>query len=120
MQQDFLYIANLGTYEAIRGLKATNRQDFETSMDRVGKRAKYAKDHLKMCTTAPPNGLGIEESTILATPETKALQQYVALLLDTAVKENWVMSVVAMIPCIQVSLLSSYVHGLLISGSLTT
>jgi thiaminase len=120
MQQDFLYITKLGIYEANRGLKATNTLDFETSMDRVGKRAKYAKDHLKMCTTAPPNGLGIEESTILATPETEALQQYVALLLDAADKENWVMSVVAMIPCIQVSPLSSYVHGLLISGSLTT
>ena len=73
-------------------------------MDRVGKRAIYAKDILKVCTTAPPNGLGIEESTVFATPETGALQQYVALLLDAADKENWVMSAVAMIPCIQVSL----------------
>ena len=104
MQQDFLYVAKLPTYEAHRGLKATNTKDFGISMDRVGKRAIYAKDILKVCTTAPPNGLGIEESTVFATPETGALQQYVALLLDAADKENWVMSAVAMIPCIQVSL----------------
>ena len=120
MQQDFLYIVKQCQYEADRGLKATNTKDFETSMDRVGKRASYGKDLLKTCTTAPPNGLGIQDSVVLATPATDALKRYITLLIDAANNQNWVMSLVAMIPCIQVGHLSFCARWLLISGSRIT
>ena len=77
------------------------------SMDKVGKRAAYAKDLLKMCTTAPPTGLGIKDSDVIATHETKALVQYIDLLTSAANTQNWVMSMVATVPCIQVSPLTS-------------
>ena len=71
-------------------------------MGRVGRRAGYGKDLLKTCTTAPPDGLGIQDSVVLATPATDALERYIAFLIDAANSQNWVMSLVAMIPCIQV------------------
>ena len=120
MQQDFLYIVKQCQYEADRGLKATDTKNFETSMDRVAKRANYGKDLLKTCTTKPPDGLAIKDSVVLATPETDALKRYIALLIEAANNQNWVMSLVATIPCIQVGHLSSCVYGVSISCSLIT
>jgi thiaminase len=89
-------------------------------MDRVVKRANFGKDLLKTCTTAPPTGLGIADSVVLATPATTALKDYIALLIAAANNQTWVISMAATIPCIQVGLPSSCVHRSFISGSLTT
>ena len=120
MQQDFLYIVKQCQYEAERGLKAKNTSGFQESMHRVNKRTVYGETLLNTCTAAPPNGLGIADSVVLATPQTQALRDYITLLINAANNQNWIMSLVAMIPCIQVSFLSSCVHGLLINGSLIT
>ena len=89
-------------------------------MGRVSRRTTYGGVFLDTCTAALPNGLGIPDSVVLATPETQALSDYITLLFSAAKNQNWVMSLVAMIPCIQVSLLQSCVHGLLINSSLIT
>jgi thiaminase len=120
LQQDFLYIVHQCQYEADRGLKATNATDFGISMDKVVKRANYGKELLKTCTDAPPTGLGIADSVVLATPATTALKNYIALLIAAANEQNWVMSLVATVPCIQVSHPPFCAYGLFIGGSLTT
>ncbi|KAF9785126.1 hypothetical protein BJ322DRAFT_1061478 [Thelephora terrestris] len=101
MRQDFLYILNLCHWEAERGLKALNQASFGISMKKVASRAGYSTDLLSTCTAASPYGLGISDSVVLATSATTALQNYIALLTTTASEENWVMCLVAMIPCIQ-------------------
>jgi thiaminase len=120
MQQDFLYIVHQCQYEADRGLKATTSVDFGTSMDRVVKRANFGKDLLATCTTAPPTGLGIKDSVVLATPATTALKDYIALLIAAANNQTWVISMAATIPCLQVSLPSSCVRRSFTSDSLIT
>ena len=88
-------------------------------MDKVGKRAAYAKDLLKTCTTAPPTGLGIRDFDVITTPKTKALTRYITLLVDAATMQNWVMSMVAMVPCVQVSPVPSCTRHPLISGGIS-
>ena len=88
-------------------------------MDKVGKRAAYAKDLLKTCTTAPPTGLGIKDSDVISTHATKALIQYIDLLTNAANTQNWVMSMVAMVPCVQVNPLTSRTYRPLISGGIS-
>jgi len=101
MRQDFLYIVKQCHYEADRGLKATDTWDFKESMSRVKKRAGYGEGLLETCTAEPPNGLGITDSDVLATSATEALNAYIALLVKAANNQSRVMSLVAMIPCIQ-------------------
>ena len=85
-------------------------------MDKVGKRAAYAKDLLKTCTSAPPTGLGIKDSDVISTHATKALTQYINLLVNAATTQNWVMSMVAMVPCVQVSPVPPRTHHPLIGA----
>ena len=82
-------------------------------MQRVKDNSDYASDILQTCTDQPPNGLGIGDSIVLGTPETRALQEYTDYQISIANTTNWVLSLVAMIPCIQVCLLPFRVHGLL-------
>ena len=102
IQQDFLYLVKQCQYEADRGLKTTTTKDFKESITRVKKSAGYGEGLFNTCTTVPPEGLGIKDSVVLETPATPALNNYIALLTKAANNQNWVMSLVAMIPCIQV------------------
>lgn len=111
MQQDFLYCVKLCQYEADHGLKATDGTDFGTSLDRVAKRGNYVKEILETCTITPPNGLGIKDYSVLTTPPTEALIRYIVLLQNAADAENWAVAMVAMIPCVQVSLVLSRIHS---------
>ena len=90
------------TYEADRAGKATRSADFETSTERVASDASYAKDALATCTSAPPNGLSIKDSSALQARVTEALKTYTDFQISTASTTSWVLALVAMIPCIQV------------------
>ena len=66
------------------------------------KRANSAADLFKICTDPKPDGLGIQDSVVLGTNASPVLDEYTKFLNDVAKKENWVKSLVAMIPCVQV------------------
>ncbi|KAF7794355.1 hypothetical protein EIP86_005489 [Pleurotus ostreatoroseus] len=101
LQQDFLYCVRLMNYEADRSSRAINSAEFDTSADRVADNAGYAKGGLVTCTAAPPEGLGIKDVNVLTAPPTKALTSYTDFQIQTATDRNWVLSLVAMVPCIQ-------------------
>lgn len=90
------------TYEADRAGKAANSADFDTSTERVASDASYANEALAACTSAPPNGLSIKDSNALQARVTHALKTYTDFQVSTADTANWVLALVAMIPCIQV------------------
>ena len=79
-----------------------NGKDFQLSRERVVKRANSAADLFKLCTDPKPDGLGIQDSVVLGTSASPVLDEYTKFLNDVAKKENWVKSLVAMIPCVQV------------------
>ena len=86
-------------------MKATSSTEFDTSADRVASGAGYAKEGLSTCTTAQPDGLGIQDYKVLTVPPTDALTSYTDFQIATAQQTSWVLALVAMIPCIQVCLL---------------
>jgi len=101
MRQDFLYCVKLMTYEADRSVKAQSSASFQVSTQRVKNNADYSNDILTTCTTAQPDGLGIAELTVLETRATLALLWYNQFQILVANETNWVVSLVAMVPCIQ-------------------
>lgn len=102
-KQDFLYCIRLMNYETDRSSRATTAADFDTSADRIADDASYAKDGLAACTKAQPDGLGIKDRNVLTAPPTDALTSYTSFQIETAQKDSWVLALVAMVPCIQVS-----------------
>ena len=107
------------TYEAERSVKAQSSADFSVSTERVKGNADYSNDILKTCTASPPSGLGIPELTVLETRATLALSWYNQFQILVANNTNWVISLVAMIPCIQVCLLLSCARGFLTSSGIS-
>ena len=91
-------------YETDRSSRAMNSADFDTSADRVADDASYAKGGLATCTITPPGGLGIKDVNVLTAPPTDALTSYTDFQIETAAEKNWVLSLVAMVPCIQVGM----------------
>lgn len=79
-------------------------------MDRVAKRADYAKETLKTCIAPQPEGLGLKDSVALSTKQSDALKRYIDFFISVANTQNWAMSLVAMIPCIQVCHLIFRIH----------
>ena len=80
------------------------------------KRANSAADLFKVCTDPKPDGLGIQDSVVLGTSASPVLDEYTKFLNDVAKKENWVKSLVAMIPCVQVRSLLFCIRILIGSG----
>ena len=93
-----------------------NGKDFQLSRERVVKRANSAADLFKVCTDPKPDGLGIQDSVVLGTSASPVLDEYTKFLNDVAKKENWVKSLVAMIPCVQVRSLLFCIRILIGSG----
>ena len=86
-------------------------------MKRVQKNTDYANAILSTCTSQLPGGLGIESSTVLGACESDALKSYTDFQISTASSADWVVSMVAMIPCIQVCFPPFFrIHGSLTSN----
>ena len=115
-QQDFLYCKKLLEYETARKSKALSQAEIEVSEKRIQSTTDYAHVILNTCTNQPPSGLGIKSSTVLGARESGALKSYTDFQISTASSADWVVSMVAMIPCIQVRLMP-FCH---IRGSLTS
>lgn len=111
MQQDFLYCVKLMTYEAERSIKAQSSAEFATSTERVKTNADYSNVILATCTADPPVGLGIKDLEVLETRATLALMWYNQFQILCAQETDWVISLVAFVPCIQVRLLLLRPHG---------
>ncbi|KAF9785120.1 hypothetical protein BJ322DRAFT_1061457 [Thelephora terrestris] len=102
MQQDFLYCVKLMTYEADRSGKALSLAKFTETTNRVKDNADYSNGILKTCTDPLPDGLAIDGLTVLQTRATLALLWYNQFQILCAQNTNWAISMVAMVPCIQV------------------
>ncbi|KAF9785117.1 hypothetical protein BJ322DRAFT_809347 [Thelephora terrestris] len=101
MIQDFLYCKKLTEYETARKSKALNQAEVEVSEKRIKKTAGYASAVFNACTNQSPGGLGIEGSVVRGACESDALKSHTDFQISTANSNDWVVSLVAMIPCIQ-------------------
>jgi thiaminase len=102
------------TYEAYRALNALSLKELSTSKDRLLRAAGYADGIFNTCTKK----LGISDSTVLKTKATEALNSYMEFQINTARDNDWVLSMVALVPCLQVCLLLFCILGLLIRGGI--
>lgn len=116
-QQDYLYCKKLPEYEKARRCQTSDPVEIKESEERIKKASGYADVILKTCTDQPTCGLGIERSTVEGAMESSALKSYTGFQISTAESTDWVLSLVAMIPCIQVCLQPfCHIHGLLTYG----
>ncbi|KAI0277845.1 hypothetical protein BC826DRAFT_927533 [Russula brevipes] len=103
MIQDFFYCRALMLYDTERSVKATDQATYVSLAGKIESHAKYAPETLKYCTDK--DKLNIPEATVFGTKLAEAVTKYIEFLQETAEnKDNdWVVSYVATIPCIQVS-----------------
>ncbi|KAF9785115.1 hypothetical protein BJ322DRAFT_809345 [Thelephora terrestris] len=101
MIQDFHYSLKLITFETARACKALDSAEFDVSLKRIKGKTDYASVLLNTCVSQSPSGLGVEMSTVLGACESDALKSYTDFQISTAYSNDWVVSLVAMVPCIQ-------------------
>jgi hypothetical protein len=88
-------------YDTERSIKATDQATYISLAGKIESHAKYAPDSLKYCTDK--DKLNIPEATVFETKLAEAVTKYVEFLQETAENNDWVVSYVATVPCIQVS-----------------
>jgi len=101
MIQDYIYCARSISYQVDRALKTTKGTDFDTTADKAKNYCDYAKGALHLCIDAADKGLGINDAVVLRATPADVLDEYTEFQASTAEKHDWVMGLVAMIPCIQ-------------------
>jgi len=101
MMQDFQYCSRLVTYECERATRATTADEFSQSAHRISNGATYAQEALDLCIQPEDKGLGIQAIKALQAASTPALDAYTQFQFETAKDTNWVLSLVAMVACVQ-------------------
>jgi thiaminase len=100
-QQDFFYCVQLIAYNADRAAKAPNPTVYaeltKTLNDTLSQWAPHA---LKVCTDA--DKLNIPDTVVFAAKRDEATEMYTKFIADVAEDENWVVSLLAQVPGIQV------------------
>ncbi|OCH89238.1 heme oxygenase-like protein [Obba rivulosa] len=96
--QDYKYCQQLLRYDAERMSKAPSTDDLMQSAQHVYNDLEYAQDTLKTCTGT----LDIPEADVNAAETDSASAAYSSFEFSVAERQDWVNSLVAMIPCIQV------------------
>ncbi|EMD35320.1 hypothetical protein CERSUDRAFT_116126 [Gelatoporia subvermispora B] len=96
--QDYKYCQQLLRYDAERMSKAPGPQDLMDSAQHVYNDLGYANDTMKTCT----DDLGIPAASVNAATTEGDSAAYSAFEFSVAERQDWVNSMVAMIPCIQV------------------
>ena len=88
--------------------KATTASEYKYSTGEVSDDALAAQYGLAYCVDAPPDGLGLKEGDVLKASPSDALKKYTDYQIQTVKDKSWILSEVAMIPCIQVSYIGYY------------
>jgi thiaminase len=86
-------------YDTERSLKAPNQTEYKGLTDKIADDAHYSNGMLETCT----GPLELNGTKVLQTPLEKAIEDYAKFAVGAADTYDWVVSLVAMIPCIQVS-----------------
>jgi len=97
MVQDFLYCARVMLYDTERSTKAPDEATYETLNGRIRSNATYGLAILKTCI----HSLGISESNVLQARREDATKKYVDFIVDIAERYDWIVSLLAIVPCIQ-------------------
>lgn len=92
-----------------RRSKSTTHQDFNDTTTKVQHYCAYAQGALNYCVNQPKTpeadggpGLGLNDKDVLQATPADVINEYTDFQIQTAETHNRVMSLVAMIPCIQV------------------
>jgi thiaminase len=86
-------------YHTQRTIKTNNQADYTDLIGKLTRNANYCLTFLKNCI----DNLGLTGDTVISTPVDQATKEYIAFAVDIAEKYGWAVSLVALIPCIQVS-----------------
>ncbi|KAI0297736.1 hypothetical protein BC826DRAFT_1001042 [Russula brevipes] len=97
MVQDFLYLARVMLYDTERSTGAPDEATYEALNRRIGSNAAYSLAILKTCI----HSLGISESNVLHAKREDATKKYIDFIVDIAERYDWVVSLLAIVPCIQ-------------------
>ncbi|KAI0278973.1 hypothetical protein BC826DRAFT_1181419 [Russula brevipes] len=99
LSQDFLYCGRVLLYHTERSLKAPSQAEYKNLTGKISSNAEYSFSLLETCT----GKLGLKDTTVLHTPPAKATTDYKNFVVGVAenVKYDWVVTLVAMVPCIQ-------------------
>ena len=86
-------------------MKSITTQEFDETAVKASHYCTYAQGALHLCVDPVDKGLGMNDTTVLQTDAAPVTNEYTKFQFETAKESNWVMGLVAMIPCIQVCLL---------------
>jgi thiaminase len=86
-------------FDTERSLKAPDVKTYEALTQKIESHTRYARKLLGVCTQE----LQIPERRVLQATREWATTQYTEFTIDVAERFDWVVSLVAVIPCIQVS-----------------
>lgn len=100
VQQDYLYAISGITFQSKRLPNAISAKGIDSSLSTISAFCGYSKDVLTRCLAIPDT----EEGQIIKAEPTDVLKKYIENQLAAAGDNDWVMSLVAIIPCIVVSL----------------
>jgi hypothetical protein len=101
VQQDFFYCVQLIAYNADRAAKAPNPKVYaELTKTLNNTLSQWAPNALKVCTDA--DKLNIPDTVVFAAKREAATEMYTKFIADVAEDENWVVSLLAQVPGIQV------------------
>ncbi|KAG1753565.1 uncharacterized protein EDB91DRAFT_404421 [Suillus paluster] len=101
MIQDFFYCVQLIAYNADRAAKAPNPTEYAKLTETLNNTlTQWAPNALKTCTDA--DQLNIPDTAVFAARREEATEKYTKFISDTAEDENWVVSLLAQVPGIQV------------------
>lgn len=100
-QQDFFYCVQLIAYNADRAAKAPNPTIYGKLTSTLNNTlTQWAPNALKTCTD--PDQLNIPDTAVFAANREEATEKYSKFISDTAEDQNWVVSLLAQVPGIQV------------------
>lgn len=84
-------------------MNSTTTEEFDETAVKASHYCTYAQGALHLCVDPIDKGLGMNDTTVLQTEAAPVTDEYTKFQFETAREYNWVMGLVAMIPCIQVS-----------------
>jgi thiaminase len=86
-------------YHTERSLKAPSKAEYKNLTSKISSNADYSYSLLETCTV----NLKLNDTAVLNTRPAKATTDYNAFVVGVAEKYDWVVSLVAVVACIQVS-----------------
>ena len=86
-------------YDTERSTKAPDEATYETLNRRIGNNAAYSLEILRTCI----HDLGISDRSVIQARREDATRRYTEFIVDIAERYDWVVALLAIVPCIQVS-----------------